>query len=560
MATTASGTTQLETLPRGAVLGLLLLYVLLYLLPLGARPLATPDEVRYGAIAHEMLASGDWVSPHLNGVRYFEKPVLGHWLNAASLAAFGENAFALRLPAALATGLTALILFGLARRFVSPVNAALATLIFLTTTLVAGVGTFAVLDPFLTLFLTAALAAYYLALEEPQRVRRYAYLVLCGVACAAAFLIKGFLGLAIPVIVAAPYLALRRQWRTLLTTPWLPIGVAALLILPWAITIHLREPDFWHYFFWVEHINRFAGADPQHARPVWFYVAYLPLTGWPWMLFLPAASIGLRQHGRPTKFLWYAAAWALIPLLLLSLAEGKLLTYILPCFPPASILLAAGLERYLAGGGGRAWRIPVAVIGIAFAAVLSAVLAAQMRLFGEPLYVAGELPKLTVLVGSLIAGAGCAATAYRAASRRARVLAIAGVGAALFLPLQTALPERAVERVAPGIDIARYADVSPDTILVSDSRLFGATAWFLKRNDVYVVTPGEVEYGLSYAESRHRWLKGQMLRQLIDANRGRREILIIGRSMSEPEILSQVPPTAVRTQHGAVIFWRLPAS
>src|SRR5215813_1182164 len=147
---------------RGTI-ALLVLFSLVYLLPLGVRPLSSPDEVRYGEIAREMIASGDWVSPHFNGVRYFEKPVLGHWLNAISVATLGESRFAVRLPVALATGLSALIVFLLARRFLSRSTAVLGSAIFLTTVIVSGCGSVAVLDAFLALFLTAAVGAYYVA-------------------------------------------------------------------------------------------------------------------------------------------------------------------------------------------------------------------------------------------------------------------------------------------------------------------------------------------------------------------------------------------------------------
>lgn len=87
-----------------------------YILPLGERALFVPDETRYAEIPREMIASGDWGVPHLNGLRYFEKPPLGYWLNATSIVLFGKNAFAVRLPSALAAGLTALMVFVLVGR------------------------------------------------------------------------------------------------------------------------------------------------------------------------------------------------------------------------------------------------------------------------------------------------------------------------------------------------------------------------------------------------------------------------------------------------------------
>ena len=68
---------------------LLSFFLLSYILPLGARDLVVPDETRYAEIPREMIASGDWVVPHLNGVRYFEKPALGYWVHAGSILLFG---------------------------------------------------------------------------------------------------------------------------------------------------------------------------------------------------------------------------------------------------------------------------------------------------------------------------------------------------------------------------------------------------------------------------------------------------------------------------------------
>lgn len=531
----------------------------LYVVPLSVRPLASPDEVRYGEIAREMLVTGDWVSPHFNGVRYFEKPVLGHWINAASLGAFGTNPLALRAPVALATVLTALIVFLLARRFAGTGVAGAAALIFLTTTLVGSVGTFAVLDPFLTLFVTAALAAYYLAIETPQQTRRLAYLALCGAMCAAAFLTKGFIAIAVPALVAAGYLVARRRWRVLLSSSWLPIVIAAALVLPWALAIQAREPDFWRYFFWVEHVQRFAGEHAQHAQPFWFYLACLPLVGWPWIFFLPAALAGLARAPRRNGFTTYMVLWALLPFLFFSLSKGKLLTYILPCFAPLSVVLAIGLDCYWSRAARRSAQIAAALAAAILLGALATVLAAQAGVFGPAPFGQDEAGKLLLLVIALGAGAACGVYAcLGAGGRRVRWLAaIAGTGIAVLLPLQYAVPQRLLERVAPGAVVAAYASVDPDTVVVSDAPLFGTVAWYLQRDDIYVLSAGEIAYGLDYEESRGRLLDPAALRRLAASASSAQGLLVIGSPETAARIETALPAAAQRLESGDVVVWRV---
>ena len=76
-------------------------FLITYLFPLNFHALFSPDEIRYAEISREMIASGNWVVPHFNGLLYFEKPVMAYWLNALSQIIFGQNNFAVRLPSAL---------------------------------------------------------------------------------------------------------------------------------------------------------------------------------------------------------------------------------------------------------------------------------------------------------------------------------------------------------------------------------------------------------------------------------------------------------------------------
>ena len=86
-----------------------LFFIMLYIVPLGSRPMLAPDEFRYAEIPREMIDRGDYTTPRLCGMRYFEKTPMNYWLTAGSFRLFGHNTFANRLPAALAAGLTALL-------------------------------------------------------------------------------------------------------------------------------------------------------------------------------------------------------------------------------------------------------------------------------------------------------------------------------------------------------------------------------------------------------------------------------------------------------------------
>jgi 4-amino-4-deoxy-L-arabinose transferase len=461
------------------------------------------------------------------------------------------------LPAALATGLTALLIFLLTRRFVSARSAPWAAAVFLTTPLVGGVGTFAVFDPFLSLCTTGAVAAWYLALCEPIAAKRTGYLVACGVACGAAFLVKGLIGWAVPALTAGGYLATRRQWRSFATLSWVPMIVAILVVAPWAILIYRREPDFWHYFFWVEHVQRFAGDNAQHLRPPWFYIAYLPVVAWPWTLAWPAAFLALRSAIRRDPFLLYVAMWALVPLAFFSIAQGKLLTYILPCFPAFSILLAAGLERTVDGQHQRAMRGALLALAVVFALLLAAILVVQTGRIVSPVYTESESLRTTALYVLFTLGLGSAAGAFWSARAVTRAVALAIGGVAFILPLQALLPERVLDHATPTVAVARHAP-SRDTVIVADASRFGTVAWTLKRDDIYVVSPGEIEYGLSYPEARFRRLTGQMLADLVDTIGARSDILIVCKPATAAAISGMLPARAAPFQDGSTVFVQIP--
>src|SRR2546430_16022245 len=84
-------------LTRRGAFALLLVFTLIWFSNLDYRRLVHPDEGRYAEIPREMFVSGDWVTPRLDGIKYFEKPALQYWLTAAAYEAFGVHHWSARL-------------------------------------------------------------------------------------------------------------------------------------------------------------------------------------------------------------------------------------------------------------------------------------------------------------------------------------------------------------------------------------------------------------------------------------------------------------------------------
>jgi hypothetical protein len=162
-----------------------------------------------------------------------------------------------------------------------------------------------------------------------------------GALCGAAFLTKGFVALAVPTVAITPLMLWQRRWRELLGYGAWSVVVATAVAAPWALSVHAREPDYWRYFFWEEHVRRFASNDAQHPQPFWYFLPFALAMTLPWTGAVPAAlRLGWRhgvRAGGPFERLMLLAVLA--PLLFFSLAQGKLATYILPCFPPFAILI-----------------------------------------------------------------------------------------------------------------------------------------------------------------------------------------------------------------------------
>jgi len=548
---------------------LLSFFLLAYLLPLGARDLVVPDETRYAEISREMIESGDWVVPRLNGLRYFEKPAMGYWVHAGSLLLFGENDFAVRLPSALSVGLSALLIFVLVRHASRREEedggfaATLAVLIFLSCFEIFGVGNTAVLDSLFSCFLTATIAAFYFASEAPPgSTREKGFLLLAGMACGVAFLTKGFLAFAVPVLALAPYLVWQHRYADLFRMSWLPILTAFVVALPWGLLIHFEEPDFWRFFFWNEHIRRFMADNAQHKESFWFFFLAAPGMFVPWTFVAPVAVAGIKtmlfEPGRNNRLVRLCMCWLALPFLLFSLSNGKLLTYILPCFPPFAVLMALGLLSVLKKDvRNRIFQGGIAVSAVFFGLILVAFL--YVQLFGfNGLRAYTETWKAVMAVNGLVFFVMFCFWSFQSSGAQTKLILFGMAPLLLFFLAHYTIPDQTIEVKAPGTILEQHTqNIAPDSVIISDEESIGAVCWYLQRKDVYLLgRAGELDYGLTYEDARGRLLDPKSAATLIKENSGK--AILIGRVRSVSRWRNQLPQPVFQDQNGpsGYVFWK----
>lgn len=538
---------------------LAIFFVLVYLLPLNGRLLWQPDETRYAEISREMLARGDWVVPHLLGLRYFEKPVAGYWFNNISQWLFGDSNFAVRFASVFSTGMTALLVMALGwLMWKNASRACLAGLIYLSMALVFGIGTYSVLDPMVALWLAAAMVSYYLTLKATTVWGKLGGYVLLGLACGMGFMTKGFLALAVPVLAVIPIVIQQRKIKELFSYGPVAVVVAVLLSLPWALAVAQREPDYWNYFFWVEHIQRFAEENAQHKAPFWYYIPVLAVAVLPWLALLPGSLLkGWRERAaRPELF--FLLSWAMMPLIFFSIAKGKLPTYILPCMAPLALLMAAYAQDYVGQLRTRVFKINAllnglfGLLGITVLLLMSSGLLPNVQLFSPD-----EWPKL--VVGLAIFG-GWLLFAVVSLRHNARHWGWAAACPLLLsLLVGYAIPQQIVDSKQPQSFIRSQIDILRQSrFVLSDSVGTAANlAWELKRSEIFMLGhKGEVEYGLSYPDARSHYVSEEAFPQWLEQARKQGDVSLVLHLSRDEAIPQDLPtPDSVNERHRMVLLW-----
>jgi 4-amino-4-deoxy-L-arabinose transferase-like glycosyltransferase len=345
-----------EKQTRRIVWPLFIIFCLIWFYALGARTLVPTDEGRYAEMAREMAATGDWITPRLNAIKYFEKPPLQIWMTALAFKLFGLGEWQARLW----TGLCGL--FGIAltaytgRTLFNPRVGLTAGLVLASSFLWASLGHVNTLDMGLAGMMTLALCSLLLGQRnEAGLAEQRRWMLLCWAGMALSVMSKGLIGLVLPGAVLVLYTVIARDWAI-----WkrLHAGLGLLvffaLTTPWFVLVSLQNPEFPQFFFIHEHFQRFTSKIHHREGPWHYFIPILLLGILPWLTVLAQGLWqGMRREAEGFQPKMLLLVWAVFIFFFFSISSSKLPSYILPIFPALALLIAL----YLDHAGRKTWLV-----------------------------------------------------------------------------------------------------------------------------------------------------------------------------------------------------------
>ena len=469
------------------------------------RPLANPDEGRYSEIAREMAASGDFVTPRLNGLKYFEKPPLQYWASAAALSVFPRTEYSARLYVALCGLATMLLVAFTARRLGNPEIGLAAMIALVSSPYFMALGGIVTLDMGLTLWTTVTVCAYLLSGREPEGApARRRWMLAAWAGMALAVLSKGLVGIVFPAAALAIACLLQRSLRPLARLEWAyGLIVFFAIAAPWFILVSYANPEFPEFFFIHEHFQRFLTTAHRRTEPWWYFLPILAAGFLPWMFALPSAlAHGWNVPGRmrETLELRFALAFALFVVLFFSASGSKLPAYILPAFPPLALVLG----RYLAEAPTRklAWQsAPVMLVAIALLALAWRAPQTAREPWTRELYAHAQ--PLALAGAAILFATSAVATAAFWRGRRWVALVATAIGMVLVIDcVEDAFEEMAPRQSGKAVAEKMTPHLQPGTRLYSVRHYDQTVPFYIARTLTLVDYVDEFEMGIKAEPGR----------------------------------------------------------
>ncbi len=480
---------------------------LLYLSSLGTMPLLEPDEARYAEIPREMVASGNYVTPHLNGVVYLEKPPLFYWGNALSFRLLGESEFSARFFTAAVSVAGILLTYWMGAALAGWRTGLYAAIALSTSLYYYIIGRLNTLDMTLAVTLLLAIFPAYLYLSERRAGRTY--LVLSYGAAGLAFLTKGLVGAVFPAAVIVVWLVFSRRHRAIGKAVSL-VGILVFLavVLPWVVLVQRENPDFLWFFFVHEQLLRYTTTIHERYQPVWFFIPIVVGGFIPWIAFLRRIVTAVRASAEeffPNEAVIFLLSWILFVFLFFSFSRSKLATYMTPIFPPLAVLFGRGIELWADREVGSVrCRAPLALAAVLAAAMIFLPDGGRHHLGMAEWLAAVALPAVLILAWGAV-------PLFVRRLGGERVVLLSFLLLALFLtsvnrPAAMYLTDY---KSAKNLSAALAASLQPDDVIVQYRTYKQGIPWYTRRRTVLVDEEGELAFGADRAKDRAQYFIGE---------------------------------------------------
>ena len=524
-------------------------FLLLWFYMLGARTLVPTDEGRYAEIAREMFATGDWLTPRLNGIKYFEKPPLQMWMTALSFELFGVGDWQARLWTGLC-GLFGIALVVHTGRKVFSQRVGIAAGFILGSSLFWGAAShYNSLDLAVAAMMAMALCGLLLGQREGASAEEQRNgMLICWIGMALAVLTKGLIGIVLPGGVLFVYTFVARDWSI-----WKRLHLGKGLIVffgivsPWFVLVALKNPEHPEFFFIHEHFQRFTSKIHHRYEPPYFFAVVLAIGMLPWLGgMLQGLWLAIKSENavfKPKKML---LVWTLFIFVFFSMSNSKLMGYILPIFPSLALLIACQLES----ASGKHLKLAailstlIGLGGLLFSLIVPAKLAAMNA---PPIEIAlnqGILSWLTAAFAlTCVAGLVAFFIADRFKDYAIVSLAIGGFvsGQIIMLGYEPWGQYRA------GLSYVKIiqSELKPDTPIYSVGIYEQCLPFYLGRTTTLVGFPDELEFGLT--QQPELWIPKRdtfIEKWRADSKDGKAAIAIV-KTVIYREFLSQNVPMRV---------------
>ncbi|TLY47546.1 MAG: glycosyltransferase family 39 protein [Gammaproteobacteria bacterium] len=494
---------------------------------LGTRPLSVPDEGRYAEIPREMLVVHDFVTPHLNGVKYFEKPPLFYWLQAGSIKVLNpliikteyslakpkENHYfstisewTVRLPNAIVALLGCLLIYAAGRMLFERRAGLLSAIILASSLLYFALARMVTLDMTLSICLSGSLLAFLVAsnlsLSLGRRFLFYSAYIFAGLAV----LTKGLIGIIFPIMIIGFWVLLSNKWR-LLKECYLPSGIFLflLIVLPWHILVQIKNPEFFQFYFIDQQFLRYSTLIAQRYQPDWFFIPIFIAGFLPWVCFFPQAIVSHfprnRQQFKEKNNYIFLLLWVGIIFLFFSFSDSKLIPYILPIFPGLALLTGDYLSTHWQRFSNIKWgyiAIPLVWLALGVIGILCLVHDSSITL--------SQISRIFLITGySVFLVNSIVASCFIMLKKSKMAFITLAVGSVIsFLIVSISIPKLDIRSIKPLVAILKPLLKSEDKV-VTYYDYYQDLPFYLDQRVFTVNVSGELSFGMQHQDT-HAWM------------------------------------------------------